>query len=55
MKHLGRFSKYPQTRPDKSFIDEVQLDIETGLMNMTEKFHNFGTLLQISFKCKDNL
>ena len=55
MKLLERFSKYPQTRSDKPFIDEVLLDRETDLLNITAKFHNFGKLLQILFKCTDNL
>jgi len=39
-KFIERFSKYPQKCPVKSFIAEMQLNGETGLMNVRAKFNN---------------
>ena len=50
MKFLERFSKYPQTRPDKSIIAKVQLDRETGLVNITAKLHKFGRFIRNTFQ-----
>jgi hypothetical protein len=53
MNFLERFSKYPQTFPDKFFIAERQPDRGMYMMNITVELRNYGSPPRMCLKCRE--